>query len=83
MKTSNEIEKSGKEVMREAISENGITQKELAEKIGMSQSSLTQGLAREHISLEMFCRIIDGLGYAVAVVDKQKGHVRWIVEENK
>jgi len=72
-----------KEIMRKAKEESGTTQKALAEKLGMLQTSVSGGFAREHISLELFCKYMDGMGYAVAVVGKQDGDVRWIVDPDR
>ena len=46
----------------------------------MLQSSLSMNISREHISLDMFGRILNGMGYAVAVIDKDDGGVRWVVD---
>lgn len=69
-----------KEIMRKAKEERGITQKELADRLGILQTSLSAGFAREHISLTLFSKYMNGMGYAVAVVDKQSGDVRWVVD---
>ena len=78
-----EVILGSKEIMRKAKEESGTTQKDLAERLGMLQTSVSAGFAREHISLELFCKYMDGLGYAVAVVGKQDGDVRWIVDPER
>ena len=72
-----------KEIMRQAKEESGTTQKELAERLGMLQTSVSAGFAREHISLELFSKYMNGMGYAVAVINKKDGHVRWVVDPEK
>lgn len=78
-----EIVLGSKEIMRKAKEESGTTQKALAEKLGMLQTSVSAGFAREHISLELFCKYMDGMGYAVAVIGKRDGDVRWVVDPEK
>ena len=82
-KVKEEVLMNGKAIMREAMAERGVTQKELGARIGMLQTSISASLVRERVSLEMFSRLMNGMGYAVAVVDKQSGDVRWVVDENK
>lgn len=82
-KVKEEIILNGKEILKEAAKESGTTQKELGERIGMSQTSVSAGLARERVSLEMFSRLLSGMGYAVAVIDKKDGNVRWVVDTDK
>lgn len=69
-----------REIMRRAKEESGTTQKALAERLGMLQTSVSAGFARDHISLELFSRYMDGMGYAVAVIGKRDGNVRWVVD---
>ena len=78
-----EIVLGSKEIMRKAKEESGTTQKALAEKLGMLQTSVSGGFAREHISLELFSKYMDGMGYAVAVIGKQDGAVRWVIDPEK
>lgn len=78
-----EIVLGSKEIMRRAKEESGTTQKALAEKLGMLQTSVSAGFAREHISLELFSKYMDGMGYAVAVIGKRDGDVRWVVDPEK
>lgn len=78
-----EIVLGSKEIMRRAKEESGTTQKALAERLGMLQTSVSAGFAREHISLELFSKYMDGMGYAVAVIGKRDGDVRWVVDPGK
>lgn len=71
---------STKEIMKRAKEESGTTQKALADKLGMLQTSVSAGFTREHISLELFCKYMDGMGYAVAVIGKHDGEVRWVID---
>ena len=80
MKKRDEVMMIGKDIIRTAIKERGVKQRDLAEQLGMLQSSLSMNISREHISLDMFGRILNGMGYAVAVIDKDDGGVRWVVD---
>ena len=80
MKKRDEVMMSGKDIIRTAIKGRGVKQRDLAEQLGMLQSSLSMSISREHISLDMFGRILNGMGYAVAVIDKDDGGVRWVVD---
>ena len=70
----------GKGIMKEAMAERGMTQKQLGDRIGMLQTSVSAGFARDRISLEMFNKLLNGMNYAVAVVDKETGEIKWYVE---
>ena len=72
-----------KAVLRSALNERKMTQKVLGERIGMSQSSLAQNLTRERMSVDMFTRMLDGMDYSVAVIDRRSGKVCWIVDNAK
>lgn len=75
-----EVILGSKEIMRKAKEESGTTQKALAERLNMLQTSVSAGFSREHISLELFCKYMDGMGYAVAVIGKRDGAVHWVVD---
>ena len=78
-----EIILGSKVILQKAKEESGTTQKALSERLGMLQTSVSAGFAREHISLELFCKYLDGMGYAVAVIKKDTGNVRWVVDPDK
>lgn len=82
-KVKEEVLLSGKEILKEAVKETGTTQKALGERLGMLQTAVSAGFARERISLDMFSRLLSGMGYAVAVIDKKDGNVRWVVDTDK
>ena len=66
-----------KDILRSARKKRGITQVELAEKIGIKQNSLSQSMSRPRMSLGMFAKILDVLGYDVIVVDRESGEASW------
>ena len=71
----------GREIMKEAMKERKLTQTKLAERIGMAQNGLSMGMNREKISLGMFRRILSGMDYEVAVIDRQTGEIKWTIGE--
>ena len=79
-KVKEERKMDGKGIMKEAMAERGMTQKQLGDRIGMLQTSVSAGFARDRISLEMFNKLLNGMNYAVAVVDKETGEIKWYVE---
>ena len=83
MKIKDEIIMNDKDILREAMAERGMTQVKLGEKLGMLQTAVSAGMKRDRISVEMFNRLLNGMGYAVAVIDKKDGHVRWVVDPGK
>lgn len=75
-----EIILEDKAILKEAMRERGMTQQKLGERIGMIQTAVSANLKRDRMSLDMFSRLLGGMGYAVAVVDKETGSVRWVVD---
>ena len=82
-KSGEDVLYGAREILREAVKESGMTQKALAERLGILPTSLSAGLSREHISLDLFSKYLNGMGYAVAVLDKCSGEVRWVVDPEK
>jgi len=80
MKRSNAVEMENREIMRVARAERGMTQTELAERMGMLRNGLSMNLSRPRISLDMFTRILDAMGYDVVVVDREDGSEKWRVK---
>lgn len=66
-------------ILREAMKERLMTQVDLADKLGILQSSLSGSLNRKRASVEVFCRILDAMDYDVAVIDRETGEVMWKV----
>ena len=72
-----------KKILKEAISERKITQVKLAEKMGVLTSALSMNITRDRMGLDNFKSILNALGYDVAVIDRETGDVRWIVDPEK
>ena len=73
------ITKEDKAILKAAITESGMTQKALGERIGMTQTAVSGNMTRDRMSLDMFTKLLNGMGYDVAVVSREDGMVRWIV----
>lgn len=78
-----EIILKDKEILRTAMSERGMTQVKLAERIGIGQNAVSATINRDRMSLDGFKRILNAMGYAVAVIDKQSGDVKWVVDSDR
>ena len=66
-------------ILKEAMKGRGLVQAKLAEQIGLSQHGLSENINRGRISLTMFGRILDAIGYDVCVTDRDTGEVKWKV----
>lgn len=67
------------EILKASIKERSITQVELADRLGIRQSSLSGNINRRRMSLEVFSEILNAMDYDVAVVDRETGEVVWKV----
>ena len=72
----------GNSIFRNAMYEHGMTQVKLAEKLGITQASMSGHLNRMRISLDAFTKILDVLGYDVVVTDRETGETKWAVESD-
>lgn len=68
------------EILKASVKERKITQVELADRLGIRQSSLSGNINRRRMSLEVFSTILNAMGYDVTVVDRETGEVKWKVE---
>lgn len=61
-----------KSILRTLISEEGVTQQELANRIGVSRQALSQILNRNEFGIryETFLRIVEALGYELVLRKK-------------
>lgn len=71
-----------KEIIRAAMNAGSITQKELAESIGLSgQQAIGNMLARKNsMRLDNFVKMLDAMGYAVVVKKKIGASEEWKVD---
>ena len=82
-KVEEDIILEDKAILKEALKERGMTQRALAEKMGMKQNALSMNMTRDRMGLDNFKQVLDALGYAVAVIDKKDGNVRWVVDTDR
>lgn len=77
-----EIKKNEKQIIRDAMAADGITQKELAEALGLvGQQSVGNMLTRKNsMRLDNFVKMLDAMGYAVVVRKKLGESEEWKVE---
>ena len=77
-----EIKKNEKQIIRDAMAADGITQKELAEALGLvGQQSIGNMLNRKNsMRLDNFVKMLDAMGYAVVVRKKLGESEEWKVE---
>lgn len=71
-----------KEIIRAAMSEGGVTQKELAEALKLSgQQAVGNMLSRKNsMRLDNFVKMLDAMGYAVVVKKKIGASDEWKVD---
>lgn len=67
------------DIIRNALIDRGMLQIELADKLGITQASLSGNVNRKRMSLEVFSKTLDVMGFDVAVVDRETGEVFWKV----
>jgi transcriptional regulator with XRE-family HTH domain len=77
-----EIKKNEKQIIRDAMAAGGITQKELAEALGLvGQQSIGNMLTRKNsMRLDNFVKMLDAMGYSVVVRKKLGESEEWKVE---
>ena len=66
-------------ILKEAMKGRGLVQAKLAERVGMLPNGLSGNINRGRISLHMFGRLLDAMGYDVCVKDRETGEVKWKV----
>lgn len=74
------VTKGSRKILKEAMSERGIGQKELAERMRVNQSTISTGLRRDRIGLGVFAKMLSEMEYDVAVIDRKTGEAVWIVD---
>ena len=82
-RTLEEIKLKAKEIIKKAMSADKITQKELAEAIGLkSQQAVGSLLNRENgMRLDCFLKMLDVMGYEVVVRKKLGASEEWKVDQ--
>ena len=67
-------------ILKASIKERGITQVELADRIGIRQSTLSDNINRRRMSLKVFGEVLNAMEYDIAVVDRSTGEIMWKVD---
>lgn len=67
-------------ILKASIKERGITQIELADRIGIRQSTLSDNINRRRMSLKVFGEVLNAMEYDIAVVDRSTGEIMWKVD---
>ena len=68
-------------ILKRALHWRGMTQQDLAEKMGVIQPTISGNLNRKRMGLDVFRSILDVLDYDVVVVDRRNGRPIWIVDD--
>lgn len=66
-------------ILKSAMKERGMMQVDLADKLGVLQSSISGNINRKRMGLEVFSTMLNAMEYDVAVVDRATGEVMWKV----
>ena len=69
--------KFDRDIIKVARKARGMTQDVIAGRLGIKQNALSQGVNRSRMSLWMFSRVLNVLGYDVVVVDRDTGEPMW------
>lgn len=76
-------EKKSNAILKQALVERCVNQIELANRMGMIQSSVSGNINRQKIGLDVFTRMLDVLDYDVVVVDRHTGEALWKVRKEE
>lgn len=68
-----------REILKQAQKSRHINQADLANAIGVRQSTMSGHMNRTRMSLGMFAKILDALDYDVVVVNRETGDAEWQV----
>ena len=67
------------EILRSAMKKREMMQVDLADKLGVFQSSISGNVNRKRMGLDVFSTMLNAMDYDVAVVDRNTGEVMWKV----
>ena len=73
------------DAIKNAMKDSGMMQKDLAEKLGVNQSSISSGINRPRIGADVLLTMMEAMGYTV-MIGKQEGAVfipQWQLEKDK
>ena len=73
-----------KDIVKTMVKESGMTQKDLAEKLGFeTQGGFAATLGRPSIKLDMVMKILDVFGYTLAIVKKDDVNLTFLEMSEK
>ena len=67
------------DIIRNAMIDRGMLQIDLADKLGVLQSSVSGNINRKRMSLDVFSKMLDAMNFDIGVVDRETGEVMWKV----
>lgn len=71
------------DIMRLAIKDRGITQLDVADRLGLLQSTVSSSMNRKRTTVDSFRRVLNVMDYDIAVIDRESGEVKWILAQEK
>ena len=73
---------TNKEILREALKESGMKQIDIAKKLRVNTSTVSTNMRRDHMSVDVFLRLLGVMGYKVAVYKETDARMepKWVVE---
>ena len=66
-------------ILKEAMKNRSMKQLDLAEKMGVFQSTISTNLRRDRIGLDVFVKMLNTMDYDVIVADRRTGEGIWKV----
>lgn len=66
-------------ILKAAMKNRSMKQLDLAEKMGVFQSTISTNLRRDRIGLDVFVKMLNTMDYDVIVVDRRTGEGIWKV----
>ena len=67
-------------VVKAALKEREMTQMALAERMGISQTSLSNSINRVRMSVQVLKEVLDAMEFDVVVVDRRTGEEKWTID---
>lgn len=64
---------TAKKAMKEALKGSGLKQTELAEKLGVNQSSVSSNMNRSKVGIDVFLEMTEAMGYTTYLGLKENG----------
>ena len=74
-----------KKAIKKAIEDSGIKQFQIAEKLGITQATVSNSINRPRIGIDVFISMMDAMGYAVVVgkIEKDSFVPIWELEREQ